>query len=96
MSRGKTIKVGSFAPSKSGVYDLQGNVWEWTDDCWNGSHKYARADGSVRGEGSCGERVIKGGAWDSIPKDIRNSARRSMSKTARKKTLGFRIVRVLE
>lgn len=96
VNRGKTVRTGSFKANRFGLHDMHGNVWEWTDDCWNSSHKRAPADGGVRERGSCGDRVIKGGGWDSIPKDVRSSVRRAESVKEQSKNLGFRVIRVLD
>lgn len=96
VNRGKTMRAGSFSPNRFGLLDMHGNVWEWTDDCWNSSHKRAPLNGGTRTSGSCGNRVIKGGAWDSIPKDMRTSARSYSSIRDQKKNLGFRVIRVLD
>ncbi len=46
---------------------MQGNVWEWVEDCWNYSYKGALSDGSAWTSGDCNRRVLRGGAWKNYP-----------------------------
>ncbi|WP_420463598.1 formylglycine-generating enzyme family protein [Candidatus Palauibacter sp.] len=62
-----TAPVGSFAPNVFGLYDVIGNVLEWTQDCSNGSHAGAPTDGSAWQSGECGSRVLRGGSWNFTP-----------------------------
>jgi formylglycine-generating enzyme required for sulfatase activity len=41
----QTAPVGSFPANGFGLHDMVGNVWAWTEDCWNGSYNGAPADG---------------------------------------------------
>ena len=52
-----TEPVGHFSANRQGIYDLDGNVWEWTDSCWRSSEA---ADG-VRKRANCGGvRILAG------------------------------------
>jgi formylglycine-generating enzyme required for sulfatase activity len=52
-----------------------GNVWEWTQDCWNDSYAGAPMDGLPWLKGDCGRRVARGGSWYSTPGDARAAFR---------------------
>ena len=71
----RTVEVGSYAPNAFGLYDVHGNVWEWTQDCWNGDYTGAPADGSAWEQGNCSRRVMRGGSWAETRRDIRSANR---------------------
>ena len=59
----ETSPVGGHLPNAFGLYDMMGNVWEWTEDCWNRSYAGAPADGRAWRSGDCGQRVLRGGSF---------------------------------
>ncbi len=67
--------VGSFSPNPFGLYDMLGDVWQWTADCWNESYLGAPTDGSARTTGDCSRHVLRGGSWSNLPKIIRSAMR---------------------
>ena len=92
----RTAPVGSFPPNAFGVYDMVGNVYEWTEDCSHSNYDNAPADGSAWIEGgSCARRVVRGGAWDSHADSVRSAARGSFTIGSRYNNLGFRVARTL-
>jgi formylglycine-generating enzyme required for sulfatase activity len=93
--KGTTIEVGTFPPNPYGLYDMEGNVFEWVEDCWNPTHAGAPADASPRG-GDCARRVAKGGAWYYEADFARAAARMSFPKGSRLNVIGFRVARPLE
>lgn len=74
-NRQKTLPVGSFAPNAFGLYDMHGNVWEYTEDCWNDEYNGAPTDGSAWLTGSCDGKVIKGGSWLEYSGEARSAHR---------------------
>ncbi len=90
----RTAPVGSFVANEFGLYDVAGNVQEWTADCYNGSYNGAPVDGSAWVQGECDMRVVRGGAYTSPLDSLRSAKRSQYSRDARLDNLGFRVVRV--
>jgi len=90
-----TKPVGTFKPNRFGLFDTSGNVFEWTADCWNRNHKGAPKDGSVRTEGDCKNRVIRGGSFYYFSKVARSFYRSKNPPGVKSYWLGFRVVREL-
>ncbi len=90
---GKSSPVGVYPPNAWGLYDMIGNVWQWTQDCWNENYVGAPVDGSAWMSGHC-ERghVYRGGCWDNDPTWLRSSGRGSgTDDEAPYDGLGFRL-----
>ena len=90
-----TAPAGSFAANDWELHDMLGNVWEWTEDCWNGSYAGAPSDGSAWEYGDCSERVLRGGSWNSGPSVLRAAVRGRLTSGGRVNIVGFRVARTL-
>ena len=88
--------VGSFRANAFGLNDVLGNVWEWTEDCWNGDYSGAPADGSARRLGDCSQRVVRGGSWLLSPRGLRSAFRLMYFARYRGMDLGFRVARTID
>lgn len=95
LNRRRPVPAGSFPPNPFGLFDMHGNVAEWTADCWAPGHEGAAANGAAVG-GSCDSRVVKGGAWNSPGADLRAAARQSAPQAQRLPGVGIRVSRDLE
>ena len=88
-----TAPVGSFAANAFGLHDVHGNVWEWVQDCWNDSYAGAPGDGSAWERGECSRRVLRGGSWYVIPRNLRAAFRVRVGSGYRNDNYGFRVAR---
>jgi formylglycine-generating enzyme required for sulfatase activity len=92
----QTAPVGSFPPNKFGLYDMVGNVFEWTEDCLHNNYNGAPADGLAwTTGGDCSRRVIRGGSWELVPSFSRSASRGGNPTILRILDLGFRVGRRL-
>ena len=90
----QTSPVGSFKSNAFGLNDMAGNVWQWVQDCYD-DYKDAPTDGSASISGDCNRRVVRGGAWNLIPRDLRTAVRGRNSSDDRSNVLGVRVGRTL-
>ncbi len=88
-----TSPVGHYLPNAWGLYDMQGNIWEWVADCLNNSHAGAPADGSARRDGDCDARPSKGGSFGNAVFSAMAGVRAPRHATYVGHSWGFRIVR---
>ena len=88
-----TAPVGSYRPSPFGLYDILGNVIEWTEDCWNPGYSGAPVDGRAWESGECLRRVVRGGSWVGDPGYIRSARRHSLGVGYSDDSAGFRVAR---
>jgi len=91
--RQQTLPVASFAPNAFGLYDTHGNVWEWVQDCWNGSYDGAPTDGSAWMTGDCSLAVLRGGSWFGLGRILRSAYRTTDGRGTRYLSYGFRVAR---
>ena len=101
---GRTSPVGSFAPNGFGLYDMHGNVAEWVEDCWHDNYEGAPSDGSAWTSGGDDDvnlrnlRVVRGGAWNENPQELRAAERFRFTASVDRfdrNWLGFRLVQDL-
>jgi formylglycine-generating enzyme required for sulfatase activity len=92
----QTAPVGSFAPNGFGLYDMAGNVREWTEDCYHDTYSGAPPDGSAWIEGgNCYHRVVRGGSFLLAPAFLRSASRYWFTSDYRLRYIGFRVARTL-
>jgi formylglycine-generating enzyme required for sulfatase activity len=85
-----TSAVGNYLPNPLGMYDMHGNVWEWTSTYTkDGDDEYDDADA-----GKNSHRMSIGGSWDYLGKGCAASYRRTRFPTRRDFDLGFRLLAV--
>jgi formylglycine-generating enzyme required for sulfatase activity len=86
-----TAPVASYQPNPNGLYDMIGNAWEWTADCWTGSYEGLPADGSPLSDTACQEFALRGHSWTDAPGPVRPQTRYSLSPVARQSMVSFRL-----
>lgn len=80
--------VGGRRANAFGLRDMQGNVWEWVEDCYRPGYA---ADATP----DCGQHVLRGGSWADLPPVLRVSNRSPVKATFSGDIAGFRVARDL-
>jgi formylglycine-generating enzyme required for sulfatase activity len=89
----RPVVVDSYAPNPFGLYQVHGNVYEWTEDCFNKRYtEDTPVDGSPWLEGDCHKRMLRGGTWDWSANMVRSGYRESAIVEG---GYSFRVVRTL-
>lgn len=89
----RTTEIGDYPANPWGLYDMHGNVWEWTADCWNDNFEGAPTDGRAWTVEGCKERVLRGGCWNYFGRFLRSAARFKLDQDHKNGCAGFRVVR---
>ncbi len=78
--RGYPEAVNAYPPNSYGLYQMNGNVREWSDGC---------------GDAACGSRIARGGSFESAPDELRAAGRLAVAGGHKRDDMGLRVVRDL-
>ncbi len=93
ISADKTHPVGQKAPNAWKLFDMHGNICEWTND-WYAKDYYGSAPKmNPAGPASGSEKSIRGGSWVDNSGSCKASKRRSFNPKKNYSDIGFRVVR---
>jgi hypothetical protein len=87
----KTHSVAQKQANSLGLYDMSGNVWEWTQDCWHDSYDGASSNGQAWESGSCAQRILRGGSWIGVAGSLSSTGRFGSSAAKGSRNFGFRV-----
>ena len=91
-SNKRTQPVGLLRPNGLGIFDMNGNVWEWVQDSFETPYNTSLGEKNPVYEGG-EERVLRGGSWDGKANYVRCHIRNRKDPEKRDLRLGFRLVR---
>ncbi len=91
----KTEPVDSGPANPFGLYNMLGNVRQWTQDCWNPTPTTVASNGAPVLSGDCSARATRGGSWADDPAKLRAAARDYEGIDEGSERIGFRVARDL-
>ena len=94
-SHGHTHPVGSKPANPFGLYNMVGNVWQWTEDCYGDSYASAPTDGSAAESPNGCMRVDRGSCWLYPSWLLRSATRERNPANFRDVVMGFRVAKTL-
>jgi len=84
---------GHFEPNAFGLFDMTGNVWEWTNDRYSQDYYTRSPEKDPKGPSVGRYRVIRGGGWYGGASQMRIKNRQWFSPTYGEVSIGFRCVK---
>jgi formylglycine-generating enzyme required for sulfatase activity len=92
---GHPTAAGAYPANPYGLFDMLGNVNEWVEDDWFPSHEGRPERSSLARRLECGSvrKVLRGGAWDYLPRLLRSCWRDRLDPSACRDNVGFRVAR---
>lgn len=90
-SGNRTHPVGQKLANGLGLYDMSGNVWQWTADWYGDSYYIDSPRNNPAGPGSGSKRVFRGGSWFYDERGVRTTYRDFALPAYRSSYLGFRL-----
>lgn len=87
------VNVDSFEPNSLGLYSMNGNVWEWVQDCYIDNYESGPNNNTAREFELCERRVIRGGAWNSPNEQISSKYRNASLASYSSDVIGFRLAK---
>ena len=88
----RTALVGSYPPNPFGLYDMNGNVWEWCEDIYKENYEGLATNGSANlNLGNPNIKILRGGAWVNVGNGLRSAVRLGNPLDNRLSYNGFRV-----
>jgi formylglycine-generating enzyme required for sulfatase activity len=88
---GRPHAVGGKKPNAWGLYDMQGNLWQWCSDGWSNDYYRRSPENDPPGPDGAASRVLRGGCYDSPVKDQDAAFRYGQNAGKKQATVGFRV-----
>jgi formylglycine-generating enzyme required for sulfatase activity len=88
----QTQPIASKLPNAFGLYDLHGNVWEWTSDDFGCDYPESTLSNHCQNDSA--EKIGRGGSFSMFPYYLMASGRFEANSSRRDNSIGFRLIRL--
>lgn len=86
------LPVGQKQPNDLDIYDMSGNAWEWVQDRYDPYYYRQSPRKNPHGDPFGINRILRGGASDSVNGQLRTTYREYVAPTTRRDGVGFRLL----